>query len=101
MIASGVAPAVDIQTLYLAAAIVTAFFGVAFLAFHFIDASTRGILQWGLGYFLIAGGLISAVFRGLLPLFVYGPVTNSRRARTFWTSDCRRSPSCCCSCSPT
>ena len=77
MVASGVAPTVDIQTLYLAAAIVTAFFGVAFLAFHIIDASTRGILQWALGYFLIAGGLLLAVFRGLLPLFVYGPVTST------------------------
>lgn len=71
------APTVDIQTLYLAAAVVTAFFGIAFLAFHVIDSSTRGILQWALGYFLISAGLLAAVFRGLLPLVVYGPATST------------------------
>lgn len=67
----------DIPTLYLAAAIVTTFFGIAFLAFHSIDSSTRGILQWGLGYLLIAAGLLSVVFRDLLPLIVYGPTTST------------------------
>lgn len=70
-------PTVDIQTLYLAVSIVTAFFGIAFLAFHTIDSSTRGILQWGLGYLLIAAGLVAAVLRDLLPLIVYGPATST------------------------
>lgn len=71
------APTIDIPTLYLSAAIVTAFFGIAFLAFHTIDSSTRGILPWGLGYLLIAAGLLSAVFRDLLPLVLYGPIAST------------------------
>jgi len=69
--------AFDIGTLYVSATIVAAFFGVAFLGFHAIGSGARGVLQWGLAYTLIAVGLTITLFRGMLPLIIYGPFANS------------------------
>ncbi len=63
---------IDIGTLYLSTSIVAGFFGLSFLVFHFTDVATRGIIQWGLAYFLIAAGLIILLFRESLPLWLHG-----------------------------
>lgn len=63
-------PAIDVRTLYLATAVVAGFFGVVFIAFHAIDATTRGILQWGIAYLLVGVGLTFNLFREVLhPVF--------------------------------
>ncbi|MFP4115079.1 MAG: diguanylate cyclase [Spirochaetota bacterium] len=66
----------DIGTLYVAASVVAGFLGVAFLAFHAIGITIRGVLQWAIGYLLIAAGLTVVLFRGPVPLWLYGPASN-------------------------
>lgn len=61
----------------MSAAIVAGFFGVAFLGFHALGTGARGMFHWGLAYLLVAVGLAITLFRGMLPLFLYGPVANS------------------------
>ncbi|MFW5689552.1 MAG: hypothetical protein ACOC1U_08265, partial [Spirochaetota bacterium] len=69
-------PALDIGTLYLATAVVAGFYGIALLGFHTIDSTTHGILHWGLAYLLVAVGLTLNLFRGTLPLLLYGPIAS-------------------------
>ncbi len=77
MVSSGVVLSVDIGTFYVSAAVVAGFFGFAFIAFHVLDRTTGGILQWGIAYLLVTGGLVLTLYRPVLPLLIHGPAAHT------------------------
>ena len=77
VVSSGVVLAVDIGTFYVSAAVVSGFFGCAFIAFHVLDRSTSGTLPWGIAYLLVTGGLVLTLYEPVLPLLIHGPVAHA------------------------